>query len=126
MGIENELRPEKENSSEGQELDRKKEQLKLLREQLESMEGHAGEESGEGNPDRSEMRKILDKEYELNSAQSPIDATDPNRKVEYEEWVGALDDSKKATQGLKLNLERRIEDKKTEISRLEEELKEEF
>ena len=83
------------------------EQLKNLKEALKSMEG-------------PEMRKILDKEYELNSAQSPIDATDPNRRVEYDEWKRALHDSRRATQELKKDLEHRIDARKTEIANLEQ------
>ena len=83
-------------------------QLQNLKNGLESMKG-------------LEMRKILDKEYELNSAQSPIDSTDPNRKVEYDEWVHAIHDSKQATQELKKDLERRIEDIQAEIRKLEAE-----
>lgn len=67
------------------------------------------------------MRKILDKKFELNSAQSPIDSTDPNRRVEYDEWVCSLEDSRQATQALKSDLERRIEARKAEISKLEAE-----
>src|SRR3989344_5111593 len=84
------------------------EQLQNLREGLKSMEG-------------PEMRKILDKEFELNSAQSPIDATDPNRRDEYDEWVRAIHDSRRATQELKEALKDRIEDRKTEIYELEKE-----
>ncbi|OHB17362.1 MAG: hypothetical protein A2913_00900 [Parcubacteria group bacterium RIFCSPLOWO2_01_FULL_40_65] len=84
------------------------EQPQNLKEALKSMEG-------------LEMRKILDKEYELNSAQSPIDATDPNRRREYDEWVHAFHESRQATQELKKDLERRIEARKMEIYKLGEE-----
>ena len=81
------------------------EQLQNLKKGLESMKG-------------PEMRKILDKEFELSSAQSPIDSTDPNRRVEYDEWRRTLHDSRRATQEFKKNLERRIEERQTEIYKL--------
>lgn len=68
-----------------------------------------------------EMRKILDREFELNSALSPIDSTDPKRAREYEEWVRALNDSRAATQELKADLGRRIDKYQKEINGLEEE-----
>ncbi len=68
-----------------------------------------------------EMRKILDKEFELNSALSPIDSTDPRRAREYEEWVRALHDSRAATQEMKADLGRRIDKYQSEISGLERE-----
>ena len=84
------------------------EQLQNLKKGLESMKG-------------PEMRKILDKEFELSSAQSPIDSTDPNRRVEYDEWRRTLHDSRRATQELKKDLERRIEERQAEIYKLEAE-----
>lgn len=98
-------------------------QLENLKKGLKSMEGTPGSQPIQ-NPDdsnRSEMRKILDKEHELSSAQSPIDSKSPNRRTEYEDWVRALEDSKRATQRLKTSLERRIGDTKFEIFKLEEE-----
>jgi len=68
-----------------------------------------------------DMKKILDKEFELNSKQSPIDSTDPNRQREYEMWVRALDDSRKATQYLKADLGERIDKYQKKISELEKE-----
>lgn|GEM_PF-4843850 len=86
----------------------KGERLRNLKEALKTMEG-------------PEMRKILDREFELNSAQSPIDSTDQNRRVEYRDWVNALSTSRRATQELKENLRRRIEATKIEIGELERE-----
>jgi len=71
-----------------------------------------------------EMRKILDKEFELNSALSPIDSTDPNRRNEYEEWKRALYDSRAATQEMKADLGKRIDDYQKKIIGLEEEKRE--
>lgn len=68
-----------------------------------------------------DMRKILDKEYELNSALSPVDSTDPNRVREYEAWVRALKDSKQATQQMKVDLGRRIDEFQKKIGELEAE-----
>ena len=86
-----------------------KDETQELEKRLKAMES-----TGEG----SEMRKILDKEYRLNSAISPIDATNPNRSVEYNDWLNALKDSKRAVQEQKHNLERRIEATKAEILKL--------
>ena len=99
-----ELEPEKE-------LAAIKKKAQELEERLKAMES-----TEEG----SEMRKILDKEYRLNSAISPIDATDANRSVEYNDWVNALKDSKRAEQERKNNLERKIEAAKAEILKLGE------
>ena len=98
-------------------------QLENLINGLKSMEGTPGAQpiQNPDDPNRSEMRKILDKEFELNSAQSSIDSKDPNRRTEYQDWLNALKDSKRATKELKASLERRIEDRKTEISKLETE-----
>lgn len=98
-------------------------QLENLKKGLKSMEGTPGSQpiTNPDDPNRSEMRKILDREHELNSAQSPIDAKDPNRRTEYQDWLNALEDGKRATKQLKASLEHRIEDRKTEISKLEEE-----
>ncbi|MBI2670242.1 MAG: hypothetical protein HYX20_03810 [Candidatus Yanofskybacteria bacterium] len=68
-----------------------------------------------------DMRKILDKEFELNSALSPVDSTNPNRQREYEEWTRALKDSKQATQQMKADLGRRIDEYQKKIYELEKE-----
>ena len=65
-----------------------------------------------------QMREVLDREYELNSALSPMDSTDPNKRAEYEDWKRALETSRRATQELKQDLERKIEEGETEINRL--------
>ena len=97
--------------------------LSDLKKGLKSMEGTPGNQpiTNPDDPNRSEMRKILDKEFELNSVQSPIDSKNPNRRTEHQDWLNALEDSKRATKELKASLERRIEDTKTEILKLEEE-----
>ena len=71
-----------------------------------------------------EIRRILDKEYQLNSSQSPIDSTDPNRRREYEMWVSALESSRVATQNMKANLGVRIDEYQRKISVLEKEKRE--
>jgi len=68
-----------------------------------------------------EMRRILDKEYKLNSAQSPIDSTDPRRQREYEEWVRAVGESKRATARMKQNLEVRVQKKQARVDELKAE-----
>jgi hypothetical protein len=68
-----------------------------------------------------DMRKILDKEYELNAALSPVDATDPNRRREYEDWASALKDSRAVTQEMKAHLGRQIDEYSKKISDLENE-----
>mgnify|MGYP001559034983 CR=1 FL=1 len=70
-----------------------------------------------------EMRRILDKEYELNSAMTP-DSIDPNKRHEYEEFVRALDISREAVQQQKANLGARIDEYQKKISGLEQEKRE--
>ncbi len=81
-------------------------------------------EQGLTNMKGLEMRRIIDKEFELNSALSPIDSTDPNRAREYEMWVSALNDSRSATQEMKADLGRRIDEYQKQISELEHEKRE--
>src|SRR3989344_6175337 len=83
------------------------EELRSLRAGLESMEG-------------PEMREILDREFELNSAQSPVSSTDAKRTREYDEWLRTLNFNKGANQSRKSDLERRIKAKRAEISKLTE------
>lgn len=71
-----------------------------------------------------EMRKILDKEFQLNSAQSSVDSTNPNMAREYDMWVRALNDSRDAVQRQKANLGTRIDKYQSEISGLEKEKRE--
>ena len=89
-----------------------KENIKKLEKELKSMETNGTV------TDHSEMRQILDQEYSLNSATSPISATDPNRRNEYESWVRAVETSKRATQDLKEDLQRRIDAKNAEVAKL--------
>jgi chaperonin cofactor prefoldin len=72
-----------------------------------------------------EMRRILDKEFELNSAMSP-DSTDqsPRGRREFEDWQRAINISKGGTQEMKADLGRRIDGAQKEISGLEKEKRE--
>ena len=71
-----------------------------------------------------DMRKILDKEFKLNSTLSLIDSTDPRRQREHGEWQRALHDSRDATQRIKADLGRRIDEYQGEINGLEKEKRE--
>ncbi|KKT40546.1 MAG: hypothetical protein UW30_C0021G0001 [Candidatus Giovannonibacteria bacterium GW2011_GWA2_44_13b] len=97
--------------------------LQDLKKSLKSMEGTPGAQpiQNPDDPNRSEMRKLLDQQHKIESAVSPIDSTNPNRKTEYEDWARAIDSGKRDTQRLIQSLERRIGDTKVEIFKLEEE-----
>lgn len=81
-------------------------------------------EQGLANMKGPEIRRILDKEFELNSALSPVDSTDPNKAREYEMWVSALKDSRAATQEMKADIGRRIDKYQSDITKLENEKRE--
>lgn len=78
-------------------------------------------EEGLKNMTGPEMRRILDREFELNSKLSPVDSTDPTRAVEYDMWKRAIEDGRRATQSLKQNLQSRIDDYRKKIGGLERE-----
>ena len=120
---------EKENEVRMEEIEKAKEKfqseklqvewrLKKIPAEIEEQERTLAELKG------PEMRKILDKEFDLNSKQSPISSTDPNRRVEYDMWVRALHDSRAAVQWQKADLGRRIDECQGGISKLEKEKKE--
>jgi chaperonin cofactor prefoldin len=72
-----------------------------------------------------EMRRILDREFELNSAMSP-DSTDksPRGVREFESWRESINISKGGTREIKANLGTRIDDYQRRISVLEKEKRE--
>ncbi|OGF69853.1 hypothetical protein A3H65_03045 [Candidatus Giovannonibacteria bacterium RIFCSPLOWO2_02_FULL_45_14] len=106
-----------------QRLQETNQKLDDLKNALKSMEGIPGNQpiTNPDDPNRSEMRKLLDQQYKLNGSISPIDSTNPNRKGEYEEWARAVDTSKQANKQQIASLERRIADTKFGIFKLEEE-----
>ncbi|HEY0221007.1 MAG TPA: hypothetical protein VGC58_02165 [Candidatus Paceibacterota bacterium] len=100
-------------------LDKIDGKIRTLQEELQGMGLNPEDEMfGEGNPNRSQMRVILDEEWKLDSAQSPFSATDPGQRSEYEDWVRNLEDSRRAVQERKADLQRRISEKKEELQRL--------
>ena len=66
-----------------------------------------------------DMRKILDQEYKLNSALSPVDSTDSSRQREYEMWVQANEDGRRAVKSQKADLGVRIDKYRKQIRELE-------
>lgn len=97
--------------------------LQDLKKSLKSMEGTPGAQpiQSPDDPNRSEMGKLLDQQYKLNGAISPIDSKNPNRKGEYDEWANALDTSRRANKQQIASLERKIADTKFGVFKLEEE-----